>query len=424
MGKLFKKLQSKHKKGFTLFEVLVVVVIMAVLASIALPTYRKVVRKSRVSDGLNVLNMLSGAQEKYFMEHGYYAQNIGELKAPFKDTRPGGPHEDIVTTNFTYKRDKNCITAVSNSGATYTLVKNFKTKDKVVCMGADCADISEFVDEIPAAQYLSVCPLEEECLKNQNVCGELHFWPEFCDCKCKQEDYINCVFAGHIFNYEDCSCDSNTGCKEEDKPECPLEGNQFEFCDPCPNSAGVEPLSQTDPLIKNTNIKKSDPKNGKGGKGSSSCYHCGYKKVDNVPVCDTATGEWHCQNIYDGCTSADESGIDNYKECDGSDLGLNGVIAGNTCGVKPLVSTDCQVPGNSPTAIILPSYGTCELKSTSDCFDGEVTSDGCPPGQTKTCDNCQWGTCQSGCPADQTVYFCYYRSACIFYGRVFPPWCF
>ncbi len=392
MVKLFKELQPKHGKGFTLFEVLIVVLIMGVLATIALPTYNRLVRKSRVSDGLNVLNTLTGAQEKYFMEHGFYAQNINELKVPFKETRPGGPYEDVVTTNFTYKKDRNCIRAVSNVGVNYTLVKNFKTKEKVVCMGEGCVDVAEFVEEVPSSQYAALCPIEEECLKNQNICGELHFWPEFCDCKCKQEDYIQCVSQGYIFNYDNCSCNISTACDEADKPECTLIGDPYRMCDPCPNKANNGPLNKT---------KGINPKN---NQNIDLCYHCGYQKISKVPVCDTSTGEWHCQNIYDSCVSADDSGIQDFKDCDGTDLGLGAIVPGNTCGEQPLVNTDCQVPGDTPTAIIIPNYGTCELKTTSACFDGQVTTAGCPPGESKTCVDCQWGSCQSACPTDQTVY--------------------
>ena len=161
---LFNKLCSKHKKGFTLFEVLIVVVILGVLATIAVPTYNKLIKKSRVSDGLKVLDMLSNAQDKYFIEHGHYAQSLIALNAPIKEYRtqdPSNPYTDIITTNFTYDKhyQRHCITAEARIGGNYTLVKNYKTKEKVVCIGADCNAFSDYVDEY-TGQYADLCPID------------------------------------------------------------------------------------------------------------------------------------------------------------------------------------------------------------------------------------------------------------------------
>lgn len=53
------------KKGFTLLELLVVVMIIGILSSIALPQYKKAVEKARVTEGLVVLKALADAQERY-----------------------------------------------------------------------------------------------------------------------------------------------------------------------------------------------------------------------------------------------------------------------------------------------------------------------------------------------------------------------
>lgn len=55
------KEKQKNKKGFTLIEMLVVVLIIGILAAIALPQYKNAVRKSRVAEAQIILRAISDA---------------------------------------------------------------------------------------------------------------------------------------------------------------------------------------------------------------------------------------------------------------------------------------------------------------------------------------------------------------------------
>ena len=67
------------KRGFTLLELLVVVLIIAVLAAVALPQYNKAAAKSRVMQALPFVNAVYDAQKLYFLEHGVYATRLNQL---------------------------------------------------------------------------------------------------------------------------------------------------------------------------------------------------------------------------------------------------------------------------------------------------------------------------------------------------------
>lgn len=61
------------KRGFTLIELLICVVIVALLATIALPSWRGVVIRAQRGDAMAALYALATAQERYRMVHGAYA---------------------------------------------------------------------------------------------------------------------------------------------------------------------------------------------------------------------------------------------------------------------------------------------------------------------------------------------------------------
>lgn len=63
---------SKHA-GFTLIELMIAVLVVAVLAAVAIPGYYSYVERSRRSDAVTTLMSLAQAQERFMAIHGSYA---------------------------------------------------------------------------------------------------------------------------------------------------------------------------------------------------------------------------------------------------------------------------------------------------------------------------------------------------------------
>ncbi len=68
-----------HAKGFTLIELMVTVLVVAILAGIALPTYKTQIRKSRRVDAKTALLDLAGREERYFNANNYYTNSFANL---------------------------------------------------------------------------------------------------------------------------------------------------------------------------------------------------------------------------------------------------------------------------------------------------------------------------------------------------------
>lgn len=69
--------------GFTLIELMVVVVIIGILASLAIPQYTKTVERSRQSEAITNLGIIRGAQLRYFAEYNTYTDGVENLDIGF-----------------------------------------------------------------------------------------------------------------------------------------------------------------------------------------------------------------------------------------------------------------------------------------------------------------------------------------------------
>ena len=64
-------------KGFTLLELLVVVLIIGILAAIALPQYKMAVTKAKVASILPLMRRWKEAYAEYKLQYGYYCSDDG-----------------------------------------------------------------------------------------------------------------------------------------------------------------------------------------------------------------------------------------------------------------------------------------------------------------------------------------------------------
>lgn len=83
-------------RGFTIIELMIGLVIVAVLVSLALPSFRDTLRKSRRSDAMNSIMEIQMAQERYRVNNPAYGDLTDLGKAALS---PDGHYDLSVTVN-------------------------------------------------------------------------------------------------------------------------------------------------------------------------------------------------------------------------------------------------------------------------------------------------------------------------------------
>ncbi len=72
-------MNNRSSKGFTLVEIMIVVVIIGLLAAMAIPAFQKVRASSQDKAVTNNLRQLSAAADQYFLEKGVSTVDSADL---------------------------------------------------------------------------------------------------------------------------------------------------------------------------------------------------------------------------------------------------------------------------------------------------------------------------------------------------------
>ncbi len=95
---------TRKNAGFTLIELMISVVVLAILGSLAMASYRSSVLRSNRTDATTTLLRVSVAEEKYFLQNSQYTADLASA-APtglgIGASTPLGYYSLAVTAGFT-----------------------------------------------------------------------------------------------------------------------------------------------------------------------------------------------------------------------------------------------------------------------------------------------------------------------------------
>lgn len=127
-----KKFLKKRSKGFTLVELLIVIIIIGILAGMMMLSTGGATAKAEATKIVSDMRNIKAAAIMYYADHGSWTDKIASLDT-YMDQKISGGNYDLETDSFVEydatSADENIRTALKNMAEKVALRKNATSSD-------------------------------------------------------------------------------------------------------------------------------------------------------------------------------------------------------------------------------------------------------------------------------------------------------
>ena len=99
--------QTFKQQGFTLVEISIVIIILAIITSLVFPSYKKLVGKAKQTEAKTTLQAIYTAQKLYFAENNKYATSLTDLDIEIPSDARYSYSNSALTNIFSAKAEFN-----------------------------------------------------------------------------------------------------------------------------------------------------------------------------------------------------------------------------------------------------------------------------------------------------------------------------
>ena len=334
-----------NKKGFTLIEILVAVIIVGILASILVPTYQKYILKSRAAEALNLLEMVKTRQHIELAKSPTktYVPNAASLAPLTAGATEAAQGVDLIVNSdytVTLNSSSQCAIVIYKQGTAdeFTFAASYE-RPGVACVGTVCNSFTS----VTTNDIDSVCVLETP----QQVAPPPG---PVCDKTCPDFAPLNADICG-------CVCTNTGTLMDEATNSCPEPSCQDDFTG-CPGNKILTPIPTN---LCNCACPPTKPIEG----ANDTCLDCNEACPTNMSFIWSPTRR-RCESVCPTGTILDPSSSPSNPQCIS--------CAQATGGASPLwvANSDITYPESSDICVVS-SGGHCEpCPSDRPIWDGSM----------------------------------------------------
>jgi type IV pilus assembly protein PilE len=133
-----------NQRGFTLVELMIVVIIVGILAAVAIPMYQGATERAKASEAVAALGTIRGAMRVFYAEHGTYVGAGGDGDLVTANGTLDVAADDLSGRYF----DANCYTFDGDPTATtFSIECDGGAVANAAPYASEVADIVRSIDE-------------------------------------------------------------------------------------------------------------------------------------------------------------------------------------------------------------------------------------------------------------------------------------